>query len=212
MLHTSVGDAFLRTRRPVATGRQHEKSVRVPRNPQGPAHVSLMEPTTYTSGSRTFALPPCSLEGTHASSAVGHGHISVHAAFSGATLFITGASGYIGSVVLEQLLRSCPDVARIYLLIRGKRGSTGDAAVQLCARLHGTAGDTALHAERRWWGCAGEQRLGTLLGRPLFHLHRQSGEFPAEVRPLPSQGLMRLHDDFASCTCRTLCAAQPCCA
>ena len=36
-----------------------------------------------------------------------------------------GASGYVGSVVLEQLLRFAPDVARIYMLIRGKRGVTG---------------------------------------------------------------------------------------
>lgn len=36
-----------------------------------------------------------------------------------------GASGYVGSVVLEQLMRFAPDVARIYLLIRGKRGNTG---------------------------------------------------------------------------------------
>lgn len=31
----------------------------------------------------------------------------------------------MGSVVLEQLLRFAPDVARIYMLIRGKRGNTG---------------------------------------------------------------------------------------
>ena len=31
----------------------------------------------------------------------------------------------MGSVVLEQLLRFAPDVARIYMLIRGKRGATG---------------------------------------------------------------------------------------
>ena len=40
-----------------------------------------------------------------------------------------GASGYVGSVVLEQLLRFAPDVARIYLLIRGKRGNSGAAAL-----------------------------------------------------------------------------------
>ena len=33
----------------------------------------------------------------------------------------------MGSVVLEQLLRFAPDVARIYMLIRGKRGVTGVA-------------------------------------------------------------------------------------
>ncbi len=39
-----------------------------------------------------------------------------------ATVFITGASGYIGSVVLEQLLRTT-DVAAVYLLLRARRGA-----------------------------------------------------------------------------------------
>ncbi len=38
----------------------------------------------------------------------------------------------MGSVVLEQLLRFAPDVARIYMLIRGKRGATGAALIVIC--------------------------------------------------------------------------------
>ncbi|CAL8472356.1 g11899 [Coccomyxa elongata] len=147
--HTVVGDSFLRSGRPIKT-RFVEKSQKVPRTPKTPAKTPGM-PKTYTSGDQTFMMPPCSLEGVH-SSQLGHGRISIKSAFSGATLFITGASGYVGSVVLEQLLRFCPDVAQIYLLIRGKRGNSG------------------------------EQRLDALLARPLFHLHRKSGEFPSEVR------------------------------
>lgn len=37
-------------------------------------------------------------------------------------MLLTGASGYIGSVVLEQLLRTT-DVAAVYLLLRGRRGA-----------------------------------------------------------------------------------------
>lgn len=39
-----------------------------------------------------------------------------------------GATGFVGSVVLEQLLRVCPSVKRIYVLIRSKRGQSGDLA------------------------------------------------------------------------------------
>lgn len=36
-------------------------------------------------------------------------------------MLITGASGYIGSVVLEQLLRTT-DVGQVHLLLRPRRG------------------------------------------------------------------------------------------
>ena len=39
-----------------------------------------------------------------------------------------GATGFVGSVVLEQLLRVCPSIKRIYVLIRSKRGQSGDHA------------------------------------------------------------------------------------
>lgn len=42
--------------------------------------------------------------------------------FSGKTLFITGVTGFLGSVLLEKILRSCPDVDKIYALVRAKRG------------------------------------------------------------------------------------------
>ena len=38
-------------------------------------------------------------------------------------MFLTGATGFVGKVLVEKLLRSCPEVARVYLLIRGKRGA-----------------------------------------------------------------------------------------
>ena len=121
-----IRDAFWRSGRPINTVRQLEKGLRIPRTPKTPAKTPAA-PKTYTSGDRIYKMPACSLENAH-SSPVGPGRISVKAAFSGATLFITGASGYVGSVVLEQLLRVCPEVARIYLLIRGKRGSTGTSS------------------------------------------------------------------------------------
>ena len=40
------------------------------------------------------------------------------------TLMITGCTGYIGKLMLEKLIRSCPDVKRIYVLIRSRQGIT----------------------------------------------------------------------------------------
>lgn len=38
--------------------------------------------------------------------------LSIRRSFEGQTVFITGASGYVGSLVLEQLLRTCPGLKK----------------------------------------------------------------------------------------------------
>ncbi|KAF9794074.1 hypothetical protein SFRURICE_013539 [Spodoptera frugiperda] len=42
--------------------------------------------------------------------------------YRGKTVFITGASGFMGKVLVEKLLYSCPDLDRIYILLRSKKG------------------------------------------------------------------------------------------
>ena len=42
--------------------------------------------------------------------------------YKGQNVFITGASGFMGKVLIEKLLRSCPDIGKIYVLLRPKRG------------------------------------------------------------------------------------------
>jgi len=37
-------------------------------------------------------------------------------------IFITGATGFIGKVLVEKLLRSCPEVQALYCLTRPKQG------------------------------------------------------------------------------------------
>jgi len=42
--------------------------------------------------------------------------------YRGKIIFITGATGFIGKVLVEKLLRSCPELAAIYCLTRPKQG------------------------------------------------------------------------------------------
>lgn len=42
------------------------------------------------------------------------------------TIFITGATGFIGKALLEKFLRSFETVGTIYLLVRAKKGATND--------------------------------------------------------------------------------------
>lgn len=37
-------------------------------------------------------------------------------------IFITGSTGFMGKVLVEKLLRDCPDIEACYLLMRTKRG------------------------------------------------------------------------------------------
>lgn len=42
--------------------------------------------------------------------------------YNGKTVFITGGTGFLGICLIEKLLRSCPGLKNIYLLIRPKKG------------------------------------------------------------------------------------------
>jgi len=42
--------------------------------------------------------------------------------FRDAVIFLTGGTGFMGKVLLEKLLRTCPHIKHIYLLIRYKKG------------------------------------------------------------------------------------------
>mmetsp|Transcript_6857 Transcript_6857/g.12463 ORF Transcript_6857/g.12463 Transcript_6857/m.12463 type:complete len:1134 (-) Transcript_6857:48-3449(-) len=49
---------------------------------------------------------------------------SIADVFSGKAIFVTGCTGFVGKVLLEKLLFSLPSLRTIYVLIRGKRGSS----------------------------------------------------------------------------------------
>lgn len=44
--------------------------------------------------------------------------------FNGRTVFVTGGTGFMGKVLVWKLLKSCPGVKNIYVLIRSKRGKS----------------------------------------------------------------------------------------
>ena len=50
--------------------------------------------------------------------------------YEGQNIFVTGGSGFMGKVLLEKILRACPDVGNIFLLLRPKKGKEPSERVQ----------------------------------------------------------------------------------
>ncbi|KAH0951795.1 hypothetical protein HN011_007988 [Eciton burchellii] len=44
--------------------------------------------------------------------------------FAGCNILLTGGSGFLGILLVEKLLRCCPDIAKIYLLLREKKNKS----------------------------------------------------------------------------------------
>lgn len=81
--------------------------------------------------SETFpcsALPNNHFDGDSISNlSINQNHLapSISEFYTNKSVFITGATGFIGKVLIEKLLRSCPGIKTVYCLIRGKRGVEG---------------------------------------------------------------------------------------
>ncbi|KAF2897506.1 hypothetical protein ILUMI_08662 [Ignelater luminosus] len=60
---------------------------------------------------------------------------SIKEFYAGRSIFITGATGFIGKVLIEKILRSCPKVDKIYALIRPKRGKTPEERLRALTNL-----------------------------------------------------------------------------
>lgn len=50
--------------------------------------------------------------------------------YAGKNIFITGGTGFLGTVLIESLLRTTPKIGKIYLLMRDKYGSDTGKRVQ----------------------------------------------------------------------------------
>ncbi|XP_032668415.1 putative fatty acyl-CoA reductase CG5065 [Odontomachus brunneus] len=71
------------------------------------------------------------------------------------TIFVTGATGFMGKVLLEKLLYSCSDLDKIYFLVRPKKGRSI------------------------------ELRLDDMFKLPIFHrIHQEKGHVLKKLQPL----------------------------
>lgn len=50
--------------------------------------------------------------------------------YEGRSVFITGATGFMGKVLVEKLLRCCPGVSNLYLLMRPSKGKDVSCRLQ----------------------------------------------------------------------------------
>uniref|UniRef100_A0A8D8YXS6 Fatty acyl-CoA reductase n=1 Tax=Cacopsylla melanoneura TaxID=428564 RepID=A0A8D8YXS6_9HEMI len=71
--------------------------------------------------------------------------------FTGKTIFMTGATGFLGKVLLEKILRKSPNVKRIYILMRQKKGKNAKQRIEelftspLFTLLKTTHGEKIIH-------------------------------------------------------------------
>ena len=49
---------------------------------------------------------------------------SIQKFYKDKTIFVTGAGGFMGKVLIEKLLYSCSDVKEIMILLRSKKGKS----------------------------------------------------------------------------------------
>lgn len=50
--------------------------------------------------------------------------------YSGANVLITGGTGFMGKILIDKLLRTCPTLSHIYLIIRPKKGKDSDVRLK----------------------------------------------------------------------------------
>lgn len=55
---------------------------------------------------------------------------SVSDFYANKSVFITGGTGFLGTVLIEAILSASPDVGKIYVLVRDKYGSNADVRIK----------------------------------------------------------------------------------
>jgi alcohol-forming fatty acyl-CoA reductase len=51
--------------------------------------------------------------------------------FSGKNIFVTGVTGFMGKALVEKLLRSCPSIGNVFVLIRKKRNGESKGLMEI---------------------------------------------------------------------------------
>ena len=89
--------------------------------------------------------------------------ISIRDYFEGKEVLVTGATGLVGRVLIEKILRDLPEVGRLHVLIRpnaGRSGGSGSAQRRLEQEI---LGSTAFDRLRRMHGDRFESLVGDKL-------------------------------------------------
>lgn len=91
---------------------------------EGPSHLVNGTVTTTTTPTRNSSSSSraTATSSTVTSNSTAPDYTSIAKLFTDRSVFITGGTGFMGKVLVEKLLRSCPGIKNIYLLIRPKKG------------------------------------------------------------------------------------------
>lgn len=49
---------------------------------------------------------------------------------AGKNVFITGGTGFLGTLIIERLLSATPDIGKVYVLIRAKNGYSAESRIE----------------------------------------------------------------------------------
>ncbi len=90
-----------------------------------PPNDAAYVPHNSSSNKRLLSVTPLHDASQLEDTPLAHQQLSVRDAFAGRTVLLTGATGFVGSLVLEQLLRTCPEIAKVYVIVRQKHGICG---------------------------------------------------------------------------------------
>ncbi|KAF5273009.1 hypothetical protein FQR65_LT17250 [Abscondita terminalis] len=69
-------------------------------------------------------------EGVHGDMGRGSDESKIREFFKNSGVFVTGGTGFLGKLIVERLLRTCPELDRIYFLIREKKGKSIDKRLE----------------------------------------------------------------------------------
>lgn len=69
-------------------------------------------------------------------------YVPVAQFFQDRSVFVTGGTGFMGKVLVEKLLWSCPGIKGIYLLMRPKRGQ--DVSARLAELLNSPVSESLI--------------------------------------------------------------------